>query len=120
MKNLISKLASRFFSTKSSNGYKTIIYPKPGHALVIHDMLDFFPLVANEHLDLLAEFWSIEEIPETHSELIEWPTQNLSFECSSPDINPATGFPMLNDVIDVAGNTFDIASLDNTLGSGII
>ncbi len=120
MKNLSRRLLSRLFSNKPSNGYKTIVYPTQGCSLVIHDTLDFSPLTTGVLLDNLADHWITEETPSIQSEPIDRHAQDLFFESPKFDINPATGLPMPDGAVDVAGNAFVTTNLNDVLDSNFI
>lgn len=120
MKKFISRLINLLFSRKPTNGYKTIVYPTQGCLLVIHDTLDFSPLATSGLLDDLAEFWIIEETHSIQSEPTDQHAQYLLLESANFDINPATGLPMPDGAVDVAGNAFGTANLNDVLDSNFI
>lgn len=114
--SLITKLIKSLSPTKPSQGYQTRIEPKLGQILVIHDTLDFGPLATFEELSQLEEFWRIEELPDIQSESIDWHGSEFTFEPICFDVNPASGLPMLNGQIDIAGNVFGTSNHDIALG----
>lgn len=79
--------------TEFNDGYITILYLKKDHGVIVHDSLTMPispPLT--------------EEYAATDSN----PSGTLDHEPITPMVNPASGLPMLDGVLDTHGNPFGI------------
>jgi hypothetical protein len=103
---LLSKFITMPSKESSSHGYKTIIYPKPGQPIVIFDSLYYGQVASEQQLNELSEFWKVDELVFEDLNTVDFRNPDLEISFRTVEINPFTGLPMLNDVIDVAGNVY--------------
>lgn len=120
LKHLITSLTNRWLKAAPSEGYKTIVYPSLGQTMLIHDSLDFGPIASTEELTQYTELWDEDEMPTLQTEAIEWHHAEITFESPCCDINPSSGLPMLDSVLDVSGNVFGMSSFDNDFGTDFL
>jgi len=101
LKKLITRIAKSLFRSAPSIGYQTRVYPTIGEVIVVHDSLDFSSLATGEQLSRMSAFWQGDEFDNLSA------TRSCSTavlrQCSTFDINPANGIPMMCDTLDVMG-----------------
>ncbi|HBO6052690.1 hypothetical protein N0036_08590 [Pseudomonas aeruginosa] len=112
--SLLLKLIRCLFGTSPSNSYQHRIEPTIGQAYVFPDTEDFLPVVTADDTT-----WTVDDLVHTQPQLAitEWSGQDCSFGHDHLEINPASGLPMLDSVIDVAGNVYGTDSMSIDLSS---
>jgi len=105
LKNLVARFAKSFLQPAPRLGYQTRIYPTIGEMIVVHDSLDFGLLATEEQLNRMVKFWERDEAFDIPLIPMSFSSQGIGY-CSSFDINPANGLPMMCDTLDVMGNPF--------------
>lgn len=109
LKTLIAKLAKNLFRPQYNPGYQTRIYPRLGEMIIVHDTLDFGPIAMADELLPTYDFWLSDETAGTDLLANSYHENSCTLD-SSPDINPASGLPMMDTLLDVAGNLYGINS----------
>ncbi len=111
LKTLIAKLAKSLLRPKFNPGYQTRVYPRLGEMIIVHDSLDFGPIATADELKPINDFWLSDEMPDTalltHNDCEDVFTVDLL-----PGINPASGLPMMDGLLDVAGNIYGMRDFD--------
>lgn len=105
---LITKLAKNLFRSKYTPGYQTRVYPRLGEMIVIHDTLDYGPIATADELQPFNDIWLSDEMPDTGSLSDSYCDEAFSLD-SFPSINPANGLPMMDGILDVAGNVYGMS-----------
>lgn len=100
LKTLIAKLAKSLFRPKYNPGYQTRVYPRLGEMIIIHDSLDFGPIATADELKPIDDFWLSDEMPDTGL-LTHNDCEDVFTFDSLPGINPASGLPMMDGLLDV-------------------
>jgi hypothetical protein len=111
LKTLITKLAKTLFRPKYNPGYQTRVYPRLGEMIIVHDTLDFGPTAMADELLPTYDFWLSDETPDTDLLAHSYHEDTFTLD-SSPDINPASGLPMMDALFDVAGNVYGMNSCE--------
>lgn len=104
IKSLLMKLIRNLFGASPRSGNQRRIEPTIGRAIVFDDTEDYWPLTTADDLTQMQ--------PQLDSSA--WYDHDSSFDFAHLQINPASGLPMVDDVMDVAGNVYgmDSASID--------
>ncbi len=105
MKFLLTKLANNLFRPKHNPGYQTRVYPTLGEMVIIHDTLDSGSTATVRKMQQINDIGLNDEEPESFTSCDHWRAEEIELYSPS-DINPANGLPMINGVIDVAGNPY--------------
>lgn len=105
LKSLIAKVANSLLQPAPRLSYQTRVYPTIGEVIVVHDSLDFGSHSTDEQLNRMVEFWEHDKALDISLAPMAFPTPQL-WNCSSFDINPANGLPMMCDTQDFMGNPF--------------
>ena len=111
LKTLIAKLAKSLFRQKYNPGYQTRVYPRLGEMIIVHDSLDFGPIATVDELKPIKDFWLSDEMPDTGLFTHNDCEDVFTFD-SLPGINPASGLPMMDGLLDVAGNLYGMSDFD--------
>lgn len=111
LNTLIAKLAKSLFRPKYNPGYQTRVYPRLGEMIIVHDSLDFGPIATADELKPIDDFWLSDEMPDTGL-LTHNDCENVFTIDSLPGINPASGLPMIDGLLDVAGNLYGMSDFD--------
>ncbi len=114
LKNLIARFAKSFLQPTPRLGYQTRIYPTIGEMIVVHDSLDFGSLATDEQLNRAAQFWERDEELNFPQAPMSFVTQGLG-NCSTFDVNPGSGIPMMCGTLDAMGNPFGWSDTDTGL-----
>ena len=117
--HLIAKLAKTLSSPKYNPGYQTKVYPKLGEMVVTHDTLEFGPTATAAQLQQINDIWLSDEKPETGLLSGIWRNEALVFD-SFPTINPTNGLPMMDGVLDVAGDVYGMSDCEADFHSELI
>lgn len=110
LKTLIAKLTKSLLRPKFNPGYQTRVYPRLGEMIIVHDSLDFGPIAKADELKQIDDFWLSDEMPDTC--LLTHNYCEDVFTDSLPGINPASGLPMMDGLLDIAGNLYGMCDFD--------
>ena len=105
LNTLIAKLTKSLLRPKFNPGYQTWVYPRLGEMVIVHDSLDFGPIATADELKLIDDFWLSNEMPITGLLTHNYCEDVFAFD-SLPGINPASELPMMDGLLDVAGNLY--------------
>lgn len=119
LKSLLIKLANKLFHSKHNPGYQTRVYPTLGEMVVIHDTLDFGPTATASQTQQIKDIWLNDEESEIFRPCDDWHAEYFELDLL-PTINPANGLPMINGIIDAAGNLYGMNDHGDTFNSGFI
>lgn len=108
LNTLIAKLTKSLLRPKFNPGYQTRVYPRLGEMLIVHDSLDFGPIATADELKPIEDFWLSDEMPITGLPNHNYREDVFAFD-SLPGINPASGLPMMDRLLDVAGNLYGMS-----------
>ena len=111
LKTLIAKLAKTLFRPQYNPGYQTRVYPRLGEMIIVHDTLDFGPIATANELKPIDDFWLSDEVPDTSLLADSLCDETFAFD-SLPVINPASGLPMMDGILDVAGNIYGMSNCE--------
>lgn len=107
LKSAIANLTKKIFRPKFSPGYKTRVYPRVGEMIIINDTLNFGPAARPAEIKQVNDIWPKTDMHDTN-EPCDCLHDELLALCSLPLINPESGLPMINETLDVAGNTYGL------------
>ncbi len=119
MKFLLTKLANNLFRPKHNPGYQTRVYPTLGEMVIIHDTLDSGSTATASKMQQINDIGLNDEEPEFFTPCDHWRAEEIELYSPS-DINPANGLPMINGVIDVAGNPYGMNDWGDIFNAGFI
>ena len=119
LKTLITKLAKTLFRPRLNPGYQTRVYPKLGEMAVIHDTLDFGPIATASELQQIKDIWISNELPDIGALSGSWFDEAIAFD-AFPTINPGSGLPMTDGILDVAGNVYGMSDCGTDFHSDMI
>lgn len=105
LKILIATLTNNLSSQKFSRRCQDRVDPELGDMAEIHDRVEFEPIARAAELQQHNDIWLSDELPDTHSISGIWCDEALAFD-SLQTINPANGLPMMDGILDVAGNVY--------------
>lgn len=122
LKTLIAKLSKSLFRPKYNPGYQTRAYPRLGEMIIIHDSLDFGPIATADEPKPIDDCWLSYDVPDTCC-MADSLCDDAFATDSSPGVNPASGLPMMDGFMDVAGNmygmnNFEIDGTDTLFATG--
>jgi hypothetical protein len=78
--------------------------------VIVHDSLDFGPIATADELKPIDDFWLSDEMPITGLLIHNYCEDVFAFD-SLPGINPASGLPMMDGLLDVAGNLYGMSDV---------
>lgn len=119
LKSLLTKTANNPFCQKHNTGCQTIIYPTPNELFVIHDTLDFGNTATASQIQQINDIWLNNEEPEIFRPCDDWSAEEIELN-SLPTINAENRLQMINRVIDVAENFYELNDYGDTFSSGLI
>ena len=119
LKSLFTKLAKYIFLPKHNPGYQTRAYPTLGEMVIIHDTLDSGSTATASQMKRINDIWLNDEQTEIFTPCDEWRSEDVELY-STPTINPANGLPMIDGVIDVAGNPYGLNDCCDVFNAGFI